>query len=222
MLRDWLGPTPLDTFLNESLQRQPLAAPQTTRAALPLFDWSTFDSLLQIGPAVDLLIVAGGREVDAPRPRNLQQARALMRRGIGFSIRHSEEHDPGLARVAAGFATDLPGVVHVQLFITPGATHGFGWHYDGEDVFIAHTAGIKDYYFRANTVVAADPKGSPDFAALFRRETSPIMTARLGAGDFLYLPSRWWHVAKCVEDSLSISVGVFPRARRSDPARQAP
>jgi hypothetical protein len=29
------------------------------------------------------------------------------------------------------------------------------------------------------------------------------------AGDWLYVPARWWHVAKCVEDSLSISLGVF-------------
>ncbi len=35
-------------------------------------------------------------------------------------------------------------------------------------------------------------------------------TVRLCAGDWLYLPGRWWHVAKCVEDSLSISVGVLP------------
>jgi hypothetical protein len=26
----------------------------------------------------------------------------------------------------------------------------------------------------------------------------------------LYIPAFWWHVARCIEDSLSISVGVFP------------
>jgi ribosomal protein L16 Arg81 hydroxylase len=33
-------------------------------------------------------------------------------------------------------------------------------------------------------------------------------TARLFAGDWLYIPSRWWHMAKCIEDSLSISLGL--------------
>ena len=42
-----------------------------------------------------------------------------------------------------------PGTPQVQVFATPAGTHGFGWHYDLEDVFIAQTAGMKDYYFRA-------------------------------------------------------------------------
>ena len=51
------------------------------------------------------------------------------------------------------------------------------------------------------------------------RETSPIYTARLEPGDWLYIPSRWWHLVKCVTDSLSISTGVMSerelaRARR--------
>jgi ribosomal protein L16 Arg81 hydroxylase len=36
------------------------------------------------------------------------------------------------------------------------------------------------------------------------------MTATLVAGDFLYIPSRWWHMALCKEDALSISVGLMP------------
>ena len=30
--------------------------------------------------------------------------------------------------------------------------NSYGWHHDFEDVFIAQTAGVKDDYFRANTV----------------------------------------------------------------------
>jgi ribosomal protein L16 Arg81 hydroxylase len=37
------------------------------------------------------------------------------------------------------------------------------------------------------------------------------MTARLHAGDWLYLPVRWWHAARCVEHSLSMSIGIYPR-----------
>jgi ribosomal protein L16 Arg81 hydroxylase len=36
-----------------------------------------------------------------------------------------------------------------------------------------------------------------------------MFSSRLVAGDWLYLPARWWHLVKCVEDSLSISVGVM-------------
>ena len=36
-----------------------------------------------------------------------------------------------------------------------------------------------------------------------------LMQARLIAGDWLYVPRRWWHLVLCAEDSLSISVGVM-------------
>src|SRR5438045_1164509 len=48
-----------------------------------------------------------------------------------------------------------------------------------------------------------------DFTSV-RAERSPMFSARLAAGDWLYLPPRWWHLVKCVEESLSISVGVMP------------
>lgn len=65
----------------------------------------------------------------------------------------------------------------------------------------------KDYDVRANTVAAGQP-AHPDVFARFAAETSALCTATLVPGDFLYLPSRWWHMALCREDALSISVGV--------------
>jgi 50S ribosomal protein L16 3-hydroxylase len=133
-----------------------------------------------------------------------------MLEGVGFVIRRAEEHDVGLAKLAALLTQQIPGEVHVQLFVTPARTHGFGWHYDDEDVFIVQTDGTKDYFFRENSVERhRPPEAAPDFSR-FRHETSPIGTSRLIAGDWLYIPARWWHVAKCVEDSLSISLGISP------------
>jgi 50S ribosomal protein L16 3-hydroxylase len=100
--------------------------------------------------------------------------------------------------------------VHIQLFVTPAGTHSFGWHYDFEDVFIVQATGVKEYFLRDNTVERQRARGTcPDFER-FRQEISPLATVRLLQRDWLYIPSRWWHVAKCIEDSLSISVGVFP------------
>jgi ribosomal protein L16 Arg81 hydroxylase len=42
---------------------------------------------------------------------------------------------------------NIPGEVHVQLFVAPAGTHSFGWHYDDEDVYIVQTEGSKDYFF---------------------------------------------------------------------------
>ena len=203
MLRDWLGELSLERFRDEYLHRQPLARPATARSALPLFDWDVLGRLLAAAP--EALVVARGELLPFPQPRELIELRAYFRMGIGLCLRHGERHDPGLRGVARTFEADV-GASHVQLFVTPGGTYGFGWHYDDEDVFIVQTAGVKDYCFRANTVTMA-PAEPAEFAK-FSREDSTIHTATLVAGDFLYVPARWWHMAECREDSLSISVGV--------------
>jgi ribosomal protein L16 Arg81 hydroxylase len=132
-----------------------------------------------------------------------------MRRGVGLVIRRAEQHDVGLARLATSFAEDIPGEMHIQLFVTPAGTHSFGWHYDFEDVFIVQTTGVKEYFLRDNTVERQRARGTcPDFER-FRHEVTPLAAVQLLRGDWLYIPARWWHVAKCIKDSLSISVGVF-------------
>jgi len=211
MLAQWLAGTSVAAFVQDHLQRQPFAAAGTAISALPLFDWDVLDRVLGSDSPRDALIASGGRTLDVPIPRNVAAARALLREGLGFVVRRAERNDAGLAALARSFAGDLPGTVTIQLFVTPANTHGFGWHYDFEDVFIAQTLGAKSYYFRPNTVDPDAPFGSqPDFAKC-KAESSPMHNARLIAGDWLYIPARWWHVALCEEDSLSISVGVLPR-----------
>lgn len=208
MLADWLGPASLDEFCARSLRAAPEAHPATALAACALLDWKVLDGVLRT--ADDVLVVSRGQLLAVPAPRSLAELRDYLAAGIGLCVRHSERHDRGLAGVATAF--DELGSAQVQLFVTPGGTHGFGWHYDDEDVFIVQTAGVKDYYFRANTI-AADRAARPEMFARFTAESSALCTATLVAGDFLYLPSRWWHMAVCREDALSISVGVTLDAR---------
>jgi 50S ribosomal protein L16 3-hydroxylase len=209
MLAQWLAPMPVPQFLERYLGQQPYALPGTASAALPLLAWETFDRVLASHRALDVLTVARGQLVAAPCPRSLAEVRALMRAGVSVVVRASEQHDAGLAELAEGFGRALPGEVHVQLYGTPAGTNSYGWHYDFEDVFIAQTAGIKDYFFRANTVARHTSLGETLDFNLFRQETSPLFSARLEPGDWLYLPSRWWHLVTCAADSLSISVGVM-------------
>jgi 50S ribosomal protein L16 3-hydroxylase len=208
MLDEWLSSMSVGAFARDYLRKNPYASPSSARSAMRVFEWSTLERLLSYHPAADVLVVARGKLVDLPTPRTLPAAHALLAEGVGLVIRRAEQHDPGLAKLAASLTKNIPGEVHVQLFVTPAGTHGFGWHYDDEDVFIVQTSGTKDYFFRDNTVERHRRPGSePDFA-LVRDEISPIGTACLIAGDWLHIPSCWWHVAKCIEDSLSISLGV--------------
>jgi hypothetical protein len=122
----------------------------------------------------------------------------------------AEQVDAGLARLVRSFTQDIPGEVHVQLFVTPAETHGLDGTMMTKMFSSSRLRAQRITFFRDNTVERHRPLGAaPDFTQ-FGHETSAIGTARLIAGDWLYIPARWWHVAKCVEDSLSISVGISP------------
>src|SRR3954467_7056601 len=152
MLSDWVAPKDIDWFIATRLGRLPYAAPGVARDAVALFDWPTLDAVLGSPLPVDALTVARGKLVDVPRPRSAAAALELMSTGVSVVVRGAERHDDGLRALAASFERHLPGEVHVQLYATPGRTHSYGWHYDFEHVFIAQTRGVKDYYFRANSV----------------------------------------------------------------------
>lgn len=209
MLAEWLAPLTVDDFRCTYLHRSAWALPHSARSALGMLDWGILDEVLASNTPADIIVCARGQALALPPPRDLTTMRAYMRMGIGLCMRHTQRSHPRLAAVARAFERDIPGTVQVQVFVTPGGTHGFGWHYDVEDVFIAQTAGIKDYYFRENTVEATVPFPPRDFSG-YRAERSALQTATLVPGDFLYIPARWWHMAVCREDSLSISVGVLP------------
>jgi hypothetical protein len=207
VLAKWLAPASTGAFVRDVWRRRAWARPGIARDLVRVVSWQTAEGVLSSERTPDVLVVAGGALLDDPAPRSLDELRRLMRRGIGVCIRHAERHDDGLAGLTCSLANDLPGAVQAQVFVTPGGTHGFGWHYDAEDVFIAQTAGTKDYFFRENTVESREPDGrKPDFTR-FSAEVSPLQTARLIPGDVLYIPARWWHMAVCIEDSLSLSMG---------------
>jgi 50S ribosomal protein L16 3-hydroxylase len=180
VLADWLGPTPVDVFRTTALGRVPCASPGTTRGVGDIVDWAAVDRGLAASPAPDVLVVARGHLLPLPAPRSLREARRLLDVGIGFVIRCAERQDAAIAAVTAAIGRDAGGDARAQLFVTPARSHGFGWHYDHEEV-----------------------------------ERSPVCTARLVAGDFLYLPGGWWPMAECREESLSVSIGVRPAHTRS-------
>jgi hypothetical protein len=221
VLGKWLAPLSLAEFEGSILGRQAWARPGAALDEAKSFGFRELGRILQATPAPDVLVVAGGRERAERRPRSLLELRLLMARGVGICVRHAEWQSEALTRLAEELGACLNRNVHVQLFATAGNTHGFTWHYDAEEVFIVQTAGSKDYYFRENTVDKRVPDGrAPDFSRV-RQEVSPLQTARLVAGDCLYIPARWWHMARAREDSLSISLGASEATRRTARLRSA-
>ena len=171
-----------------------------------LLDWQILRAVLGTIPANETLVVSRGELLPLPVPRTLFALRAYLQNDIGLCLRRTERHAPSLATVAETFRG--VGVPHVQLFVTPSSSHGLRWHFDDEHVMIVQIEGQKDYLFRANTV--ADVRADASVFSRFADETSPLMMATLVPGDVLYIPSRWWHMAECAHQSLSVSVGIMP------------
>lgn len=221
MFRDWMPPDELPIFHAAVRTRTPHARPGAAKDEVALLGWQTLDRVLGSPVPADVLTVARGRLVTAPRPRSAKDVQRLFRSEARVStvVRGSERHDDGLAALTRSFAESFPGEAHAQLYATPRGTYSYAWHYDLEDVFIVQTLGVKEYYFRDNTAARHTRLGDTLDFSLIRFETSQLMGTRLHAGDWLYIPRRYWHLVVSHEDSLSISIGIMPpdelaRARR--------
>jgi 50S ribosomal protein L16 3-hydroxylase len=201
MLDMWLGGISRAEFIATYFGRAAFARPSVVADPLALFGWRDLAEVLASG-AAECFVVAAGEIVDTAAPTTHQGVIDLLRLGAGLFVRRAEHAHARLAQLAAS----IPGA-RVQIFVTPGATHGFRWHYDDEHVFVLQTAGIKDYYLRVNTL-AADLPAHPSVFSRIERETSALHVATLAPGDFLYVPARWWHMAESRQTSLSLSIGV--------------
>jgi ribosomal protein L16 Arg81 hydroxylase len=213
VIASWLRGVPLAHFVAERFQQAPLASPGGAHESTSLLTWDTVARLVSASPQPDMLVVRNGTLLENAEPRSLREAQSLFGAGCSIVMRRLERHDEALQELANSIGGELQGTVSIQSYATPRTFSSFGWHYDCEDVFIVQTAGTKEYLLRANTVnpmphIAAMPKDMQ-----YGKETSPMVACTLAAGDWLYVPSGWWHRARAVDDALSISVGVLtPRA----------
>lgn len=214
MITRWLDGIPLAAFLAQHFQKAPLAKPGAARDGISLLTWDTIARLVSTPPLPDTLVVRNGTLLTNAEPRSLREAQALFGAGCSIVMRRLERHDAALAALASAIGMEMEGSVSIQSYATPRAFSSFGWHYDCEDVFIVQTAGTKEYFLRENTI---NPE--PHIAAMprdmhYEQETSRrMMACTLAPGDWLYVPSGWWHRAQAIDDALSISVGVLtPRA----------
>jgi hypothetical protein len=214
VLTQWLGPERWTTLKHEHLGKQPFALPSVAVDATKDFGWSVLDEALASAEA-DVIVVQRGQRLQCPSPRSLAEVRSLFGDGAGIALRRADHASGCIKELAAGVSRDMPGEQRVIVFATPGETHGFGWHFDAEEVFILQTEGAKTYYLRANTVLPGTAEPSDAAFAAYAAETSPLLACELHAGDFLYVPSHWWHAAIAHSASLSVSIGIRPSPQHS-------
>ena len=79
-----------------------------------------------------------------------------------------------------------------------------GWHYAGHDGQQSNTSPIDPEVLDSSNVNAIQQYR--DEYPLFFEEAPPRLECILEPGDFLYIPSRWWHHVRSIDTSASVNV----------------
>lgn len=211
-LQAWWGEQPQSAFVEQSYYRQPQSGRCSDEQQLALGSWSTIEQILADETA-DVMIVRSNERYTGETPRTLASAQALVAEGYTLLVRHAERQHPGIRQLAEAFRHDFGAPVDVHLYVTPPKSYGFSWHYDAEEVFILQTAGRKEYSLRKNTVNPWPIEETLPHDMQYEREIMPLMQCTLAPGDWLYIPSGWWHraVAQTDDTAISLAVGVMAR-----------
>lgn len=213
-LQTLLGEMPKAKFVEDFYQRFPLSLPRAAQSLRELGTWEVLGEILTVSGA-DVFVARDGQPFPGPLPTNLEAAQALSREGYTVLVRHAEQHSTGLQQLAHSFQQDFAAPVNIHIYATPAGRHGFGWHFDAEDVFIIQTGGAKEYSLRKNTVHPWPLVETIAHDMGYQREIMPLMRVRLDAGDWLYIPCGYWHKAEAVassETALSLALGVMSPA----------
>jgi 50S ribosomal protein L16 3-hydroxylase len=210
VLQELLGPVPVREFFDRHFTRAPFAMPD--QATLYVRDFSDADFAAMVeDPHVTLRIVRDGRLVRDRARLSWAEAQAYYRDGHTLLVRHAERASAKLQALAEAFARVFHAPVDIQVYLTPDQWQAFGWHYDLEEVFIIQVRGCKEHTARQNTLNPWPVWDNLPAEMRYDRETSRVrLTCRLEAGDWLYIPSGWWHLAQTQTASIHLSVGVMP------------
>jgi 50S ribosomal protein L16 3-hydroxylase len=212
-LQELLGPVPVREFLHSNFTRVPFAMPD--RAARYTHDFTEADFAAMVEDSRSILrIVRDGHLVHDNARMSWAEAQAYHRRGHTLLVRYAERSSAKLQAIAEEFARFFHSPVDIQVYLTPDKSQAFGWHYDLEEVFIVQVQGCKEYTIRQNTLNPLPVWDTMPADMPYDRETSRLrMTCRLEAGDWLYIPSGWWHIAETQAASIHLSIGVMPVVR---------
>jgi len=198
------------TFIDQFYLKLPHSRAGAAAALCDLGSWEPLVKALQ-APGAESMVVRRNQRYDGPPPSTRAEAERLVADGDTLLVKHAERHDEHLAELARSFAADLAGEVNIHMYCTPAEQYGFAWHYDAEEVFIVQTTGHKEYSLRKNTVNPWPLKETLPADMKYEREIMPLMKCLLNAGDWLYIPSGYWHMGTASETAISLAIGVMPR-----------
>ena len=210
ILEQILGEDPRKQFLPKYFTRIPFSLPKSTNSLKELLTWKEIEKILHSQKSI-LRVVKNGKMVKDHAKFSYDEALKYYNQGHTLLIRYAEEGSEAFKEICRDFESSFHTKVDVQLYCTPEGHNAFGWHYDVKEVFIIQARGSKTYTIRQNTIhpnplVSSIPK---DLG--YEQEKSSLeLKVTLEEGDFLYIPSGWWHIARTESESMHISIGLMP------------
>lgn len=212
ILKEMLGDTALDLFLDKHFTRLPFSSAQGARKFTRLLSWKVVENILTEKKSV-LRVVQDGKVIKDYVELSYQDAEKHHSQGHTLLLRYAEKSDEALNNLAKDFSRSFHTEVDIQLYCTPEGHNAFGWHFDVEEVFIIQSKGSKEYSIRPNTVHPNPLVTSISKDMGYEKEKTDLaIKVTLTEGDWLYIPSGWWHIAKTQKESMHISIGLMPRS----------
>jgi len=153
-------------------------------------------------------VQGGRRRATIPRLLPAELTRHL-REGATLVLDAVDELQPPIEEIASGLEHFFHERVQVNLYAGFQTSRGFDLHWDDHDVFVLQVAGRKRWSVYGMT---RPYPLAPDVEAAERPRGEPLWEETLEAGDLLYIPRGWWHVAApLAEPTLHLTVGVHNR-----------
>jgi ribosomal protein L16 Arg81 hydroxylase len=217
-----IWPVEPEAFFRDTWEKRPLALARTDRRYYAgLFAPHEVDALIYFTrprffgaddprqPASPVVrgLDADGRSPSNPNEPGLLALRHMQAQGKTILVHSLQERSAAVAALCRSLEMTLCHPVHVNLYLTPRGTQGFGPHFDDCDVFIVQIDGFK--HWRLYGPEQDLPLQGAHGDVPRERLTSPAQEVRLNSGDLLYLPRGHVHEAFTSQQaSLHLTIGV--------------
>lgn len=224
ILQELIAPHTVQHFLNQNiLSKAPYAAPFKAEAFKGLISWALLEEIFVSGHKDCWLprhgLLPEEKELNTGR-LTIEQAKKGFEQGRTVLIRHAERAHPILNAVAEDFFRLFHAPIDIQIYCTPAEQEGFNWHYDIEEVFVIQSQGQKEFRLKQNTV-CPNPQFMPKDLEFEKETTKSEIRCLLEAGDWMFIPSGYWHKARAITDSFHMSVGLMKNQRLLVDSRQS-
>ena len=216
-----LSPFSVDEFLREVLGRNFFVGKGQPGKFSGLLPWEDVNRILRQHrlDVPRLRIVQDGRQIPSdafityragksariPRLRSAELT-AKLREGATLIIDSVDELQEPIAQLSENLERVLHARIQVNMYAGWRTSRGFDLHWDDHDVIVMQVDGRKHwkvYPMTREYPLAVDSK------SLANSPETPLWEGMLEAGDYLYIPRGWWHVAVPLDEpTLHLTFGL--------------